>query len=114
MDGTALTDYARAGAAVEAVWVTAQTIGLAVQPVSPVFLYAHDDADLETLSRTYASTLRRLSDDFRTLSAIAPDESVALVLRFSDAPATTVRSKRRAVDTSSLVHNSRPRSKRGS
>ena len=43
MDGTALTDYARAGAAVEAVWVVAQLRGLAVQPVSPVFLYAHDE-----------------------------------------------------------------------
>ena len=43
MDGTALTDYARAGSAVEAVWVVAQLRGLAVQPVSPVFLYAHDE-----------------------------------------------------------------------
>ncbi len=114
MDGTALTDYARAGAAVEAVWVSAQMHGLGVQPVSPVFLYAQNDADLETLSQGYASTLRRLSDDFRALSAIESGESVALVLRFADAPATSVRSQRRAVDTSSLWHNSRPRSKRGS
>jgi hypothetical protein len=102
-DGTALTDYARAGAAVEAVWVVAQFRGLAVQPVSPVFLYAHDEGDLETLSAKYAATLKGLRMQFRALSAIEPGESVALVLRFADAPATSVRSQRRAVDTSSLL-----------
>ena len=43
IDGQALTDYARGGSAVEAVWVVAQQCGLAVQPISPVFLYAHDE-----------------------------------------------------------------------
>ena len=103
MTGQALTDYARAGSAVEAVWIVAQQCGLAVQPISPVFLYANDDGDLETLSPTHASALRRLREDFRELSAIAPDESPALVLRFADAPATSVRSRRRTTDTSSLV-----------
>jgi molybdopterin/thiamine biosynthesis adenylyltransferase len=102
MDGTALTDYARAGSAVEAVWVNAQKHGLAVQPVSPVFLYAHNDGDLDGLSSTHAADLARLRNDFRALSAIEPDESMALVLRFSDAPTTSVRSQRRASDTSSL------------
>src|SRR5690606_26067687 len=44
--GGALTDFARAGAAVESVWIRAQQQGLAVQPVSPPFLYAADSADL--------------------------------------------------------------------
>ncbi|HKV17681.1 MAG TPA: Rv1355c family protein [Mycobacterium sp.] len=101
--GAALADYARAGGAVEAVWVVAQKHGLAVQPVSPVFLYARDDGDLETLSPPYATTLKRLQTEFHALSAIDPDESVALVLRFADAPATSVRSRRRATDTSSLL-----------
>jgi molybdopterin/thiamine biosynthesis adenylyltransferase len=101
--GQALTDYARAGSAVEAVWIVAQQSGLAVQPVSPVFLYAHDDRDLEELSPTHAATLGRLSGEFRGLSAIEAGESVALVLRFADAPATSVRSERRTVDTSSLI-----------
>jgi hypothetical protein len=103
MDGQALTDYARGGSAVEAVWVLAQHLGIAIQPVSPVFLYAHDDGDLEKLSPTHAFALARLSSDFRELSAIAPDESLALVLRFVRAPATSVRSQRRAAVTSSLL-----------
>lgn len=101
--GTALTDYARAGAAVEAVWVLAQQHGIAVQPVSPVFLYAHDDEDLATLSPTRAATLHRLRSAFRALSAIEPGELTALVFRLSDAPATSVRSRRRVFDTSSLL-----------
>ena len=36
--GESLTDYARGGAAAEAVWITAQQHGLAVQPISPMFL----------------------------------------------------------------------------
>lgn len=103
MTGQALTDYARGGSATEAVWIVAQQCGLAVQPISPVFLYAKDEGDLEALSPTHASALRRLRDDFRELSAIESDESVALVLRFADAPATSVRSRRRAADTSSLL-----------
>ena len=62
MTGRALTDYARAGSAVEAVWVTAQQRGLAVQPISPVFLYAHDHEDLEKLSPAHAQALQRLQD----------------------------------------------------
>lgn len=102
-DGQALTDYARSGSAVEAVWIVAQQCGLAVQPISPVFLYAHDCGDLEELSPSYADDLARLRNEFRELSAIEPEESLALVLRFADAPATSVRSQRRAVVTSSLL-----------
>ena len=103
MRGQALTDYARGGSAVEAVWVIAQQHGLAVQPISPVFLYAHDPEDLEKLSPTHAPALQRLRDEFRDLTATAPDEAQALVLRFSDAPATSVRSRRRAAHTSTLL-----------
>jgi molybdopterin/thiamine biosynthesis adenylyltransferase len=101
--GRDLTDYARAGSAMEAVWVTAQQRGLAVQPISPVFLYAHDHEDLEKLSPVHAPALQRLQDRFRELTATAPDESQALVLRFADAPATSVRSRRRTAVISSLL-----------
>jgi molybdopterin/thiamine biosynthesis adenylyltransferase len=102
MTGRELTDYARAGSAVEAVWVTAQRGGLAVQPISPVFLYAHDHEDLEKLSPAHAQALQRLQDRFRELIATAPGDSHALVLRFADAPATSVRSRRKTAVTSTL------------
>jgi hypothetical protein len=102
MTGRELTDYARGGSAVEAVWVTAQRCGLAVQPISPVFLYAHDHEDLEKLSPAHAHALQRLKDGFRELIATAPGDSHALVLRFADAPATSVRSRRKTAVTSTL------------
>jgi molybdopterin/thiamine biosynthesis adenylyltransferase len=103
MSGQALTDYVRAGSAAEAVWVIAQQCGLAVQPVSPLFLYAHDHDDLEKLSPTHALALQRLQSEFRELVATAPDESQALVLRFADSPATSVRSRRAAVASTLLA-----------
>jgi molybdopterin/thiamine biosynthesis adenylyltransferase len=97
MRGTTLLDYARAGSAVEAVWITAGRHDLAVQPVSPVFLYAHDDKDLSNLSPAYRDELDRLQYNFRKLTRTPPDESHALVLRFTRAPQPSVRSRRRSL-----------------
>ena len=55
VDGAELTDYARGGSAAEAVWITAQQHGLAVQPVSPVFLYAHGPRRPPQLSPAFAA-----------------------------------------------------------
>lgn len=95
VDGVTLTDYARGGAAVEAVWIAAQQSGLGVQPVSPVFLYAHDDAELAELSPRFAAELRRLQTTFAQLSDTAETNPV-LVLRLSDTTRQPVRSRREA------------------
>lgn len=101
--GQQLTDYARAGSAVEAVWILANQHGFAVQPISPVFLYAHDVDDLAKLSPAYAPALQHLRARFRELTAMSPDDSQALVLRITEAPATSVRSRRRRAGTSNLL-----------
>lgn len=93
--GTDLADYARGGAAAEAVWVAAQDRGLAVQPMSPVFLYAHTRDELRTLSEEFARPLHDLRSDLRSLADVGPDESTVLLLRLTDAPPATVRSRRR-------------------
>jgi molybdopterin/thiamine biosynthesis adenylyltransferase/nitroreductase len=97
MRGFTLPDYARAGSAIEAVWITAQRHGLAVQPVSPVFLYAQDDRDIQELSPPFRDELYRLQYNFRELASTPPDEAQALVLRFTGAPRPSVRSRRRAL-----------------
>ena len=94
--GHTLTDYARGGSAVEAVWIVAEQHGLAVQPVSPAFLYAHNDEDLRGLSHVYAGSLHHLQCAFQDLAGTEPDESQVLVLRFADAPRASVRSRRRS------------------
>jgi hypothetical protein len=93
--GTSLIDFARGGAAVEAIWILAQQQGLAVQPLSPAFLHALRPAELWEMSSTYAPHLIRLQSAFRRLADTAPEHSQVLVLKFSHAPPPSVRSRRR-------------------
>jgi molybdopterin/thiamine biosynthesis adenylyltransferase len=96
--GQSLTDYARGGSAVESVWIRAQQHGLAVQPVSPAFLYAHDERELSELSPAFSGHLGDLQYNFRKLANTEAGESQALVLRFSRAPRPSVPSRRRGLD----------------
>jgi hypothetical protein len=95
--GQTLTDYARGGSAVEAVWIRAQQHGVAVQPVSPAFLYAHDDEDLRELSPAFAEDLGDLQYNFCKLADTDASESQVLVLRFCRAPRPSVPSRRRGL-----------------
>lgn len=79
--GHQLIDFARGGSAVEAVWVAAQREGLAVQPVSPVFLHATEPEERHALSPTFAPVLDRLQSEFRTLAGTEAGEAQVLVLR---------------------------------
>ncbi|MGO8936895.1 MAG: Rv1355c family protein [Mycobacterium sp.] len=102
--GEHLDDYARGGSAVEAVWILAQREGLAVRPLSPVFLHARNAADLNELSAGFSSELGQLQSDFVRLTATHPEESIALVLRFTTAPPASVPSRR----SLSRVRSQRP------
>jgi hypothetical protein len=97
VDGAELADYARGGAAAEAAWITAQGLGLSVQPISPAFLYARTDADFRAVSRSHAVELSDLSAQFGTLSGVTGD-APALILRLAVTPPATVKSRRRNVD----------------
>lgn len=97
--GRTLPDYLRGGSATEAVWVAAEQHGVAIHPVSPVFLYAHDDRELAELSPAFARELAELRRRFRTLTGTRAEESEALVLRFSIAPRPSMRSRRRRLST---------------
>ncbi|WP_373143231.1 Rv1355c family protein [Mycobacterium marinum] len=96
IQGSALNDYARGGSAMEAVWIAAQHLGLAVQPVAPVFLYARNDDELRRLTPEFAAPLGHLQRTFHALTHTRADEAHVVMLRFSHAPATTVRSLRRS------------------
>jgi len=92
--GGTLTDYAHGGSAVEAVWIAAQQSGLAVQPISPVFLYARNTDELTESSMHFAAELHDLQREFRQLVRIPAGASPALVLRFGVAGPASVRSRR--------------------
>jgi molybdopterin/thiamine biosynthesis adenylyltransferase len=92
--GGTSTDYARGGSAAQAVWITAQQRGLAVQPISPVFLYARDAEDLIGLSKSFTDELGRLQQEFRQLARIPAGDFPVLVLRFAIGGPASVRSRR--------------------
>jgi molybdopterin/thiamine biosynthesis adenylyltransferase len=92
--GGSLTDYARGGSAAEAVWITAQQRGIAVQPMSPIFLYARGIDDLDRVSTDFGKELSALQEEFGRLVGIGPEDAVALVLRFAVSEPATVRSLR--------------------
>ncbi|WP_193043653.1 Rv1355c family protein [Mycolicibacterium baixiangningiae] len=97
--GRTLTDYLRGGSATEAVWIAAEQHGVATHPVSPVFLYAHDERELAELSPAFARELGELQHRFRALTGTGADESEALVLRFSIASRPAMRSRRRRLSS---------------
>jgi len=87
--------YVRGGAAVERFWLTAELQGLAVQPVSPVFLYAVDDEDLLHLGgERQIDALFSLSQRFNEVWGLTDGERVALMLRVTHAPSPAFRSAR--------------------
>jgi len=92
--GSTLRDYAAGGSAAESVWVHAQRSGLAVQPISPVWLYAHDTADLHKLSSRFADQLSQLQREFVDLAGLGQGETIALILRLANAGPAAVRSRR--------------------
>ena len=95
VSGHRLADYARGGAAVESVWIRAQQHGLAVQPVSPPFIYAIDEQDRRRVSPAFADELGELQYAFQQLAGNGPAESQALILRLTYAPRPSVPSRRR-------------------
>jgi hypothetical protein len=87
--------YVRGGAAVERLWLTAELHGLAVQPVSPVFLYAVDDKDLLRLGgERHVETIHGLSQRFHDFWDLDDGEEATLLLRLSHAPPPSTRSER--------------------
>ncbi|MHA7649182.1 Rv1355c family protein [Mycobacterium sp. ML4] len=97
VDGTALTDFARGGSAAQAVWISAQQCGLAVQPVSPIFLYGAAPVDLLKASPRFAAELHRLQGELRDVFKPGTSEQEVLILRLFHAPPPSVRSRRRPI-----------------
>ncbi|PSK90985.1 nitroreductase family protein [Haloactinopolyspora alba] len=93
IDGCTPADYVRGGQAVERVWVAAERQGLAVQVMSPVFVFAVGHDDYAELSPRYADRLRDLHREFAQLTGMG-DQHIALVMRIGYAPSISVRSRR--------------------
>jgi nitroreductase len=100
VEGTDPASYLRGGAAVERVWLTAERAGLAIQPVSPVFIFASEPAHYTSLVPSpVVEHLQDIAREFRHLTGVPEPETIALVLRISHATAPTARSMRLPIDT---------------
>ncbi|MEN4397452.1 Rv1355c family protein [Mycolicibacterium conceptionense] len=109
--GNDLRAYATGGSAVEAVWIAAQQQGFGVQPVSPVFLYAHTNTELEELSAPFATELAELQSEFNTLAQLQPGDSIALILRLAVAPPASLPSRRSTSRVRSATTTTHPLSR---
>ncbi|MGB7104833.1 MAG: Rv1355c family protein [Acidimicrobiales bacterium] len=88
--------YVRGGSAIERFWLGAELHGLALQPVSPLFLYATNEADLVGLGgERYLDEMYELSQQFNKAWDLEEGEVMAMVMRVIHAPPPSVHSIRR-------------------
>lgn len=74
--------------------------GLAVQPVSPLSLFAVDDSDFTSLvAAPYVAHLQALTSRLRSLAGLEDGVTIALVARLSHVGAPSTRSLRMPLET---------------
>ncbi|MXQ75056.1 Rv1355c family protein [Rhodococcus rhodochrous] len=95
-EGVEATDYVRAGVLMESVWIVAHRLGLAVQPMTPVFMYAEDAEDLLELSPAYAQRMEKLRWLLDDVVERPGDARIAMLLRVARVPLEPPRSVRRS------------------
>jgi len=95
VDDSTPSAYVAGGQAVERLWLEATRLGLAVQPISPAFLFALNAPDLAGLvGREKTTELSELSDRFRAAVGLENTEHLCIVVRLFRAPPPSVRSLR--------------------
>jgi molybdopterin/thiamine biosynthesis adenylyltransferase/nitroreductase len=89
------TWFVRGGSAMERFWLSAEMHGLAVQPASPVFLYAVDESDMLVMAgERYLDEMHNLSERFHQFWGLSDGETAIMVFRIFQAPPPTVHSVR--------------------
>jgi nitroreductase len=87
--------YVRGGGAMERFWLSCEMHGLSLQPASPVFLYAVDDADIQELSgERYRDEMFGLFERFHDFWGMGDGETAIMVFRIFQAPPPSVHSVR--------------------
>lgn len=95
MDGRDRASYVRGGMAVQRMWLEATRLELGLQPVSPIFGYAHEVTELtELLGQQRGAHLAELHAAFRNRFGFGDDESFVLALRAHFGPAPSALSDR--------------------
>ena len=91
--------YVRAGAAMERLWLLADHHGLAMQPVSPLYLFATSDEELVALAgERRLGSMHDAREHFRDTWNLKDGETMTMVLRLFHAAEPSVHSVRRNLD----------------
>lgn len=90
--------HIRAGWVGTDLWVRATAVGLAVYPMTPIFLHAVSQTDHAVLAPHHADELGELAEQFRQLARPIDCEVPAMLLLLSHAPTTGPVSRRRGVE----------------
>lgn len=89
-------DYVVGGKALQHFWLTAEQHGLSIQPISPIFLYANDELDVERLMKNeLKDEVTNLQQGFNDLLKIGVKEYPVLVLKISFSEEAKFRSLRK-------------------
>ena len=93
--------YVRAGAAMERLWLLGERLGLAMQPVLPLYLFATNEEEMQELGgERRLNELSEHSERFREVFDIDDTEALGMVLRVFQADAPSVHSIRLPLDHS--------------
>ena len=93
--------YVRAGAAMERLWLLGESLGIAMQPVIPLYMFADSDEEFGELGgERRLNELREQSELFREVWNVGDSEVPSMVFRFFDAAPPSVHSIRMSLDQS--------------
>ncbi|WP_309249732.1 Rv1355c family protein [Gordonia mangrovi] len=93
-DSDDLATYVDAGQVTQQVWLTAESLGFAVHPMTPTFLYATDDATTRGLSERHGEELVELRRSMLTTWPLRDGEVPTIVLRLFRTDEAAVPSRR--------------------
>ncbi|PWQ93578.1 Rv1355c family protein [Leucothrix arctica] len=89
-------DYVQGGRVLQKMWLAAETHGLSLQPISPIFLYSNTvDDTINLMNNVYLSEVQSLQNMFSNIFDIKNDEYPVLVVRLAYAKAPQYRSYRK-------------------
>jgi len=92
-------DFVAGGRVLQQVWLTATTLGLSAQPVSPIWLYAREEPDFGGLLEDprHAAEARELDRSMSEMFGLG-DRALVMVMRLSNAPPPSAVSGRLPLD----------------
>jgi molybdopterin/thiamine biosynthesis adenylyltransferase len=91
-----MAGYVRGGSALERFWLTGEQLGISMQPVAPVYVYADGEADLLGLGgERHVDALEQQFSTFRRFFDLDGTEVLVMALRLFEAERPTVHSIRR-------------------